>query len=304
MVMDTPPRGLDEYTRTVTAISSAMGQGDLRRAYELADWAIGRGMEGRVIYNARALAYQASERFNEAIIDFRKALTYAPNDYAIYNAIGTTLHSQGRPREAVEAFDASLAIKPAEAATHYRRGLALGQLLMQEEAETAFQSALAIKPDHAEALASIASIAARKGDFAKTRDYADRSLALSQADPIAHYSMALAEMGEHQYQQAEWRLRQIVLQPGISSEMRGGIYSLLGDSIDAQGRYAEAFEVYARGKEFVRRAHVEDYKDGRVADTVPHLMTYFETASTDRWKPASSGEALPDGPSEHVFLLG
>jgi tetratricopeptide (TPR) repeat protein len=304
MTMNTSSSGSADYVRTVTAIGTAVGKGDLRRAYELANWAIGRGMEGRVIYNARALAFQASGRFNEAIIDFRHALRFSPNDYAIHNAIGTTLLSQDRVQEAVEAFDAAIAIKADDPVVHYRHGQALALSGDYAAAESSYERALDLKPDYTLVLANIASIAGRAGHYEKARLYATKVLATEPDEPIAQYALALAEIGERHYAEAEQILRRIVTNPNLNSDTRGGMYSLLGDALDAQKRYSEAFETYTRGNEYSRRDNAKQFEEARSSSTVGHMMAYFQTTSAERWKPADAGEAAADGPSQHVFLLG
>jgi len=290
--------------RTVSAIGTAISRGDLRRAYELADWAIGRGMKGRVIYNARALALQASGRLDEAIIDFQHALEFAPNDPAIHNAIGTSLSAQGRWKLAIAAFDRSISLKSDDPTAHFRRGRALIGIDDNKSAETAYERAVELNPNHVDALANIASIAARSGQYDKARLFAERALALMPKDSTAHHALALVEIHEKKHAEAEQRLRFLVLHRELDPNTQGGMHSLLGDSVEAQKRYPEAFEIYTRGNDFLKQQNAHRFEDGRTIDTINHITGYFNATSDDRWKRTVTGKELADGPAEHVFLLG
>ncbi|HTT96553.1 MAG TPA: sulfotransferase [Rhizomicrobium sp.] len=302
---DSSPRNDDEYVRTVSAISAAIARGDLRRAYEVADWAIGRGMKGRVIYNARALALQASGRIDEAILDFRHALEFAPNDPAIHNALGTSLSSQGRWLKAIEAFDASLALKNDDPIVHYRRGRALVGVDDNKGAMAAFERAVELNPKHVDALSNIASIAARSGDYEKASLFANRTLALAPADATAHHALSLVEMHDKKYADVEQRMRYLTLHHDVDPNTRGGMHSLLGDAVEAQGRHGEAFEIYTRGNDSLKSNNARRFEAGTGIDTISHITRYFEATSVERWKqPAPGGKPPGDVPDQHVFLLG
>ncbi len=302
--MDTSFRSSDEYSRTVAAIAAAVGKGDLRHAYELSNWAIGRGLEGRVIYNARALAYQASGRFNEAIIDFRHALKYSPNDAVIHAAIGTTYAALGDYPEAIRAFDFALAQNPAESAVHVRRAKALVSNDQYDLADSAFERAIDLAPNNVEALSDLASLKARRGQYDRAKILADKALAISPGNPVAHYALALVETNHKQYAEVEQRLRFLVFHRDLDIQTRGGMCSLLGDALDAQGRRSEAFETYMRGNQFLRSENLSTFRDARSSEAVQHMTKYFETTAPERWKPAKPTAVTAQRPAKHVFLLG
>jgi len=303
-MMDSSSSNDDEYMRTVSAIGAAVARGDLPRAYELADWALGRGMRGRVIYNARALALQASGRIDEAIIDFRHALEFAPRDPVIHNAIGTSLNSQGRSQEALKAFDESIALKPDDPVVHFRRGRALVGMSDNKAADLAFERAVELNPNYVDALGNIASIAGRSGQYERAREFAERALAISPKDSTSHYALALVETHEKKHAEAEQRLRFLVLHRDLDPDTKAGMHSLLGDAVEAQNRYAEAFEIYTRGNESLKQQNAHRFASGRGSDTIGHIAEYFKTASAERWKRVPAGKAAKDSPSQHVFLLG
>ncbi len=303
-IMDTSFRSSDEYSRTVAAIGAAVGSGDLRRAYELANWAIGQGMEGRVIYNARALAYQASGRYDEAVIDFRRALKFSPNDAGIYAAIGASLSAQNLYQEAIHAYEKTISLAPNVAMTHFRRAAVFAQIHEYEPAETDYARAIELDPGFAAAMAEYASLAARRGEYERAKELSERALEISPGNPIAHYAMALVEMNKRQYAETEQRLRFLIFHKDLDAVTRGGMCSLLGDALEGQKRYTEAFEAYLRGNQFLREEKAAQFKDARGREAIQHITAYFEKTSAAKWKPALPVEHRADGPSQHVFLLG
>lgn len=295
---------MDQYSRTVSAVGQAVSTGDLRRAYELANWAINQGMTGRILFNARALAYQASGRFDDALADFRSALELVPGDAATNAAIGTVLAAQDKLTEAIAAFDLAIAVNPNEPMVQYRRASALVRKDLYDSAEQGFLSAIALKPDFADALAEYASVVARREKYDIAHEFAERALALSPGHPLAHYAMALIERSKKQYSEVEQRLRFLVFHRSLDSQTRGGMCSLLGDALEAQGRHEEAFETYRRGNQFLQEENSARFKDGRGLDAIRNLTAYFKSAPAAKWKAAQPAGRPSGGPSQHVFLLG
>src|SRR5215467_11191182 len=105
MAIGITPSNNEVEVKTVMAIMAAVGAADLRRAYELSDWAIKQGISNRTTHNARGLAFQTSGQHWKALEDFRRALTLSPNDPIIFNAIGLSETALMRFEEAVKAFD-------------------------------------------------------------------------------------------------------------------------------------------------------------------------------------------------------
>lgn len=299
----TPASG-DVEMRTVTAIITAVGASDLRRAYELSDWAIKKGISNRTTHNARGLALQTSGQHRKALEDFRRAATFSPNDPAIFNAIGLSELALMRFDDAVKAFDAAIAIEPNNPLTHFRRGLALGRSGDHDAARPAYQRAIELKPDFAQALASLASIFARKRRNEEARDYAERALAINPNELDAFLALVILDMNDGKFAEAEQRLRSLLPSFPPEAELRPQVLGMLADALDGQGRYAEAFEIYSSNNGDIRRQNDAKYREARGAAAVRHITSYFEQASGSSWTAPDSGGSHPGGPREHIFLLG
>lgn len=284
-------------------VGAAVAASNLREASHIATAAMQRGMRHPFLYNARGLWLQQAGRHAEALEEFRQALSAMPGNPVLLNAIGLCLLYLDRNREAVRAFDEALAASPEVALAHYRRGLALAQAGDHEAAQKAHEKAIALDPNLAEAHASLASIFARKGQADAARAAAGKALALKPGEPTARLALALIEMGARNFAEAEHLLRDILDTAALTGQQRAAVLGLLGDALDGQKRYGEAFETYVRENEELRREHAGRF-EGQAAFAARNLIAYFEQTDAGRWQAPDAGAPLPDGIAGHVFLLG
>jgi Tetratricopeptide repeat len=102
-----------------TSLSAAQEQTPINNATTLAD--------PNALINQGTALYQ-SERFNEAIQYFDKALAINPDDRVALDGKGAALYMSGRFNEAIQYFDKALAINPDDAYASNTKNLALSQL--------------------------------------------------------------------------------------------------------------------------------------------------------------------------------
>jgi tetratricopeptide (TPR) repeat protein len=304
MAIGTTSPGSDSYVRTVSAIAAAMSQGNFKRAYELAEWAIRNGLTGRIIFNAHGLGLQSSGRHLEALEDFYKALALSPKDAATLNAIGLSELALQKFTKAEKAFRDVLSIQPDNALAHYRLGLVLAGLGDHKQAKVSFERALSLRPNFPEASAGLASIAARTKDPAAARAHAEQTLSLDPTDPIAHHALAIIDLADKRYEEAEKRLRVLAASPRLRAEARADTLSLIGDALEGMGRHAEAFETYRAANNELRNMNFHRFEEERGSNTIRYMTDYFEKADKANWQIRDNGGDDPDGPREHIFLLG
>jgi tetratricopeptide (TPR) repeat protein len=285
-------------------ISAAVDNGDLKRAGQLANQAIGRGLRHPTAFNARGLALQASGYHQDAIKDFEVANALRPHNATLHNAMGVSYLAMSKGKEALEQFDAALKLNPRHAPTHHRRGLAQAMLGNHEQAEASHTAAVALDPNHVDALTSLASIAARKRQGERTRMLTDKVFALRPDDMMASYALASLDHGEGKHVEAEARLRKLLSNPALQPQSRASALGLLGDTLDGQGRYREAFECYVQENADLRKSSAEKF-EGRAADTIKHMTDYLRTTDAAKWAESDGYDAQIDGgPEQHIFLLG
>ncbi len=292
------------HARLLTEISAAVAASDMRRAFEIANVLASRGVWHPTVFNARGLWLQQTRQYQEALENFQSALSMSPGNPTILNAIGLCLLKLDRFPDAIQAFDTALAIAPNVPHAHYRRGLALAASGDHDAAQAAHERAIELEPNFPDPLASLASIKARKGEAKEAQALAARALALAPNDPTALVALAILEISEKKYVEAEQRLRVLLDTAVLDSQPRAAVLGLLGDSLDGQKRYTEAFAVYSNENDELRREHSQRFARNHAMEAANNLIGYFEETPKERWRAPDDGGSVAGAPAEHVFLLG
>lgn len=290
--------------QSVRRISEAVGRSDYRAAYDLAEAALADGAIHPALFRAKALWLERNGRDEEALTEFERALSLASNDVATLNAIGLCLFRLLRPQEAVSSFDEAIRINPLYTASYYRKGLALALAGDHEGARVAHERAVALNPRNADALASLASIAARRGELDSARALAGRALSINRNQPTAHYALALVELERANFSDAEQRLRQLAESKELNPQARASVLASIGDALDGQGRYPEAFQAYLEEKSLLQQLRIGHGFRASAASLIDDLIAEMEAASAISATPAPDAEAAAATPETHVFLLG
>jgi tetratricopeptide (TPR) repeat protein len=292
----------EQYVRD---IASAVGSSDLLRAHAIATEALDRGLSHPTFFNARALWLEEQQRFQEALLEFGQARALAPLDPDLLNAIGLCQLRLQQFQDAVESFEAALAVRPAHALTCFRLAWANEMVGAYDAAERAYERAIALQPNFPEALASLAGILATKGETSRARSTAERALSIAPGLPSANLALAITDLSDAAYSAAESRLRDAIgrLNSAANSRSWARAQGLLGDALDGQGRFAEAFAAYVAENEALRALYAGQFSQReRPADGARRLISWFEDASREDWLGEPSGFATPA--AEHVFVVG
>ena len=296
--------GQNRTQDTVAEISAAVESGDLGRAGRLSNLAINKGLRHPTVFNARGFALQASGYHQEAVKDFEMAASMAPPNPTLLNAIGVSLIALSRPEEALKHFDASIALNLRHSPSYFRRGLAQALLGNHDAAEESYGKAIDLDPNNADALASMASIAARKRQNERARQLAEKALTLKPGDLTASYALAMVDSAERDHTGAEAKLRTLLLDTKVGPQSRSSALGLLGDSLDGQGRYSEAFDCYLLENAELRQSSTGQVSEGRAVGTINSLTEYFRATEAAKWASVNDEEDSDGGTEQHIFLLG
>jgi len=217
--------------------------------------------------------------------------------------LGVALKAQGRWEEALPFFDAARARVPGLAAVDYNQGDTLQNLGRHREAVEFFRRALQTEPDNPRIFAAIAFASAQSGDFATARIYGERAIARDAHDGVAPVALAMADMDDGAFANAERRLDSVLDDPDLSGDER--VNHALGaaaDAFDRHGQVPAAFAVYTTSNERRRSRGAPAFDQARAITEVQRLTAYFE--SSGPWPARSS--ALPEinAAAGHVFVLG
>jgi len=298
-------RDLEADHATLRAVYEAAQGGDHAQAGALAEAALAGGLEHPLLLNVAALKLEQNGRVSAALSLLQRAVRIDPNDVGSRNALGLCLLRLERAAEALEQFEALLKMNPSLPHAHASHGNSLMALGAITRAESSYQCALEIDSNQAVALAGLAHIAASRGAYPEARAWAERALALIPGYPDAAMSLAAADLRERQVPKAEARIRTLLNDSRLTAHVRANATGLLGDTLDAQSRPAEAFAAYTACNVELQRLYAGRYAvDDNALDYVRSMTRYFEHVKPERWKLRAPTGADPAAVRGHVFLLG
>jgi tetratricopeptide (TPR) repeat protein len=289
---------------TLRAVHGAAVGGDHAKASALAEAALADGLEHPLLLNLAALKLEQLGRVSDAETLLRRALEIAPEDIPSRNALGLCLLRLDRPQEARAQFEAMLDLNPSLPYAHASHGNALLALGAITDAEASYRRALSIDAQQGMAMAGLAHIASRRGAYPAARKWAEKALALLPGYPDAVMSLAAAELGERELDQAETRVRALLTDQRLQPAERAHASGLLGDVLDAEDRPGEAFAAYASCNAELQRLHAGQFAtEPSALDYVRSMTQCFELAGADTWRPRTAARDQ-SGARGHVFLLG
>ncbi|HEY2035855.1 MAG TPA: sulfotransferase [Steroidobacteraceae bacterium] len=300
--MSRDPRADAERLQSIQRCAQAREFG---RAAELADAALAAGLEHPLVLNVLALRHEHAGRLTEAEQLLRRAVVLAPKDRAVRNALGLCLLRLERYSEALEQFDALAADEPTSPYPHANRGAALFALARVGEAGRAFQRALELDSRQPGALVGLARIASYRGAYTQARAWGEQALSLLPGFPDAMLSLATVELGEKEPVAAEARLRALLAQPDISSQLRAEAEGLLGDALDFQGRTTAAFAAYTRCNAQQRQAYAGRFASASQSAVgyARSLVDYLRRADAALWRTSAAPDRISCA-AGHIFVLG
>lgn len=290
-----------QLQRMLAEVEGAMRRGDTSRATQLSEEAVQNGLQHPAFFTLAGHGRMRDGRNQAALQVLERARALSPQNPEVLNALGICLVNLGRPSEAVAAYDTALRNAPGFAVLHFNRGCALEEAGVLREAGQALERAVQIEPRYPEALARLAGLAVRRGDYDAARQWASRALAIA---PLAAATLALAkvEIEAKNLDAARDLLAPLLSDPNTSAINRSLAFTLMGDALDGLNKIDEAFDAYVSARriwrdEFGRVFEAEGVETAVAA--AKRLADYFETVSAQDWRvPADE-----PGPT-HVFLVG
>lgn len=292
----------DEFDPRLRAVEQALNEGDVGRATALAERALAEGVLHPLLLNLRAFKAEHEGRFEASLADLRQARALAPRDHSILNALGIACTRLGQPEEAVDALVEATKLAPDFAQAWNNRGLAEqshGDLIA---ARRSFETARDLQPEFAEPRGHLALMAARRGDLQEARHLADEALGLKPRLPEAVRALAEVDLAEARPAEAEMRLRDLLADPDLGPNGRYYTQGLLGDSLDRQGRCAEAFDAYQTANHGQHQAYAAQFGRSGLLDDLEALHETFAAAwprGVEAPEPETASPAR-----RHIFLIG
>ncbi|MEG3177197.1 sulfotransferase [Sphingomonas sp. RB3P16] len=286
-------------------IDQALAAGDVAQAAKLAERELAAGRADPLTLNLAAWRREEAGDFAAAHALLRRALAISPGDVAILGSVGAVLRKQGFLTEALAVLDGVVAAEPRHAAAWLERGYVLDAQRADAAARASYERALALDSTLSPALGKLADTAARRGDVAGAKGYAQRALSLNPHEPSAVFALALLAVEARDGARAEALLRPLLATP-LALDDRTRSLTLLGDALDRLDRPDEAFDAYRAAQATFRQAY--NVLLAPTADRPSHRAfiqaIHAQVAATGAVVALPGGDAVPGAAATHVFLLG
>lgn len=141
------------------------------------------------------------QRYDEAMVQFRRAVDLQPANQKAHHNIWITLQRQGRTDELPQAYRDTIRVYPNFADAHYNLGLALQKQGDHGAAETSYRTALQWRPNYSEAHTNLAGLLARRGETIEALRHYEQAIQADGRNVIAR--CGLARLLHHQGRTAE-----------------------------------------------------------------------------------------------------
>jgi tetratricopeptide (TPR) repeat protein len=283
------------------SIHAALTGGDLAAAGKLAEDAFRDGIGHVMVLSLVAGRREEAGRLDEALALIERARAAAPAAPGIANQLGLVLLRMERWEAAAAAFGEAIALDRGFAPALANRGMALTALARLDAAAGDFEAAAALDPDNLVALDGLAGLALRRGEAEEARRLALQVLEREPGFPGATTILAEAELALGRPAEAEAAVRPLLGDARVAAPDRAIAWGLLGDSLDAQARFPEAFAAWRESNA------VEELHYRPVFGTRPATHAFVDSltaALAGRRIPAAFGHSGRSPARRHVFLTG
>jgi len=298
------PRDLQADQAMLREVLRLAQNRDFQRAGAIAREALASGFEHPLLLNVVATGLEHEGKFADALQLLERAVALAPGDVGARNALGLCLQRLERPAEALHHIDELLKQHPELGFAHANKGNALIAMGHLGRARTSHLRALELESGNVSAMASLASIASHRGNHDEARSWAQQVLAVVPNFPDAVISLATAELASGALTRSEALIRQLLADGRVAAIDKARANGLLGDVLDAGGRYPEALAAYTTCNESLRRIHSR-FASGTSLTAYANQLTTAISNTVERYR-VLQPEAVESGAdvSGHVFLLG
>jgi tetratricopeptide (TPR) repeat protein len=296
-------RNLEADLATLRTVLTYAENRDFQRAGALAEQTLASGFEHPLLLNVAATRLEHEGKFEESLRLLQRAVAIAPGDVGARNALALCLQRLDRPAEALYHVDELLTKHPELGFAHANKGNALISLGWLGRAKESHLRALELEPGNLAATAALASIATHRGEHDEARSWAEQALKLAPGFPDAVLSLAAAELASGAASRAEALLHQLILDSRAGPSDKARASGLLGDVLDALGRYAEAFDAYSACNEALRQIH-RRFASGTSMLVYTRALSAAMQNIGGQMARNPAAEADSAAARGHVFLLG
>jgi len=192
--------------------------------------AIDINSEDRRAYINRGISYRNAGQPEKALNDYNYAIQLNPKDAGVYNNRGNVYSQLGKDREALSDYNTSIQINPHSPQSFYNRGKTWIRLRRTAEAIEDFTKAISLDPAYIEAYINRGIIYGQSGKFKMAVQDLTRAIDMGVRDARVFYNrgLSLYRMGKYNDAIDDYS-RAIDLAPDYADAYinRGGAYGTL-----------------------------------------------------------------------------
>jgi tetratricopeptide (TPR) repeat protein len=233
---------------------------------------------------------------------FERARKAAPGNLFILNSLGGAYAANGRLAEAREALEAALRIDGNFPWALQNLGGILMELGERAGARRCFERALMADPRHVESISALADLAEKENRLDDARRLVRQALTLAPGFLAARTVDARFALRAGEHALAESILRDVLAQPNLKPNLKSTATMLLGQALEAEERYPEAFACFTAANEIDRRIQAPRFADAEFAASpasIAKLAAFMRVTDPATWtRPPADGLPTP------VFLVG
>jgi tetratricopeptide (TPR) repeat protein len=143
-----------------------------------------------IIILLTATAYARNGVWENGVCLWTDVVNKSPDKARPYNNLGKAFNEKGRTDEAIENYKKALSLSPGFAEAQFNLGNSYKDIGDMINAEKAWKKTLEIKPSHSLALNQLGNVSYYRGMFQEAKKYYTASLEMDSMHAKAHYNLA------------------------------------------------------------------------------------------------------------------
>ena len=158
----------------------------------------------------KAVTYQKTNRWQDALNAYRKVIEYEPMSAEVYNNIGVCYEKLGNLRMAAKSYEKAISINPRFYRSYNNLGIIYYRLKDFNKARAAYEQALQLNPGNSQSEINLALVYERLRRDGLARRTLERVLANDPENAAAHYNLGRMLEGQGQHEEAISHYRQFL----------------------------------------------------------------------------------------------
>ncbi len=222
----------------IDQLKSLLVKGKYSLVFEHAENIVQNYPNSFIIWNLLGVAAYEIQKYDYAIMSYKKAISINPKYEHAYNNLGLVLRDQGKLDSAIEAYEKAILNKPGNALFYNNLAALLSEQGKNNEAIEACNKAILLKSDYAEAYNNLGAILRDQGKISEAIEACNKAIILKPDYAEAYNNLGAILRDQGKISEAiEVCNKAIILKPDYAEA-----YNNLGAVLRDQGKISEAIE--------------------------------------------------------------